>query len=192
LPADAVVFLSIGGVEERKNTIRILHAFQALRLHYPQSRLVIAGGASLLDHSEYQSRFAGALAHCGQGASAVIRTGPLRQKLIPALYRAAAALVVPSIREGFGLTVLEAMASGVPVVTSRLPPFTDYLGEDDAALCDPFDVHSIVAAMTLACDPASRAKFIARGFEVAARHDWKLTARAHLPIYAKIAESVDA
>jgi glycosyltransferase-like protein len=192
LPADAVVFLSIGGIEERKNTIRILHAFQALRLQYPQSRLVVAGGASLLDHREYQSRFAGALAHCGGGASAVIRTGPLRQKLIPALYRAAAALVVPSIREGFGLTVLEAMASGVPVVTSRLPPFTDYLGEDDVAWCDPFDVHSIVAAMTLARDPASRAKLIGRGFEVAARHDWKGTARAHLPIYAKIAESVDA
>jgi glycosyltransferase-like protein len=192
LPADAVVFLSIGGVEERKNTIRILHAFQALRLQYPQSRLVVAGGASLLDHSEYQSRFAGALAHCGKGAWAVIRTGTLRQKFMPALYRAAAVLVAPSIREGFGLTVLEAMASGVPVIASRLPPFTEYLGENDAAWCDPFDVHSIVAAITSGLDPACRAELIARGFEVAARHNWSATGRAHLPIYAKIAESVHA
>ena len=83
----------IGGVEERKNTIRLLQAFQALRLQHPSARLVIAGGASLLDHDAYQARFAGVLAHCGATADAVIRTGPLRQKLMPALYRAATCFV---------------------------------------------------------------------------------------------------
>ena len=61
----APVFLAVGGVEERKNTIRLLQAFQTLRLQHPSSRLVIAGGASLLDHDAYQARFAGMLAHGG-------------------------------------------------------------------------------------------------------------------------------
>jgi glycosyltransferase-like protein len=192
LPSGAIVFLSIGGVEERKNTIRILQAFQFLRLRHPQARLVIAGGASLLDHSEYQARFAGTLSHCGSSAGAVIRTGALRQKLMPALYRAAASFVFPSTSEGFGLTVLEAMASGVPVVASRIPPFTEYLGESDVAWCDPFNTASIAAAMALSLDPAKRANLIAHGFHVAARHDWAATARAHLATYRKLAEAVHA
>ena len=69
----------------------------------------------------------------------MIRTGPLPQALMPALYRAAHALVFPSIKEGFGLVVLEAMASGVPVVTSRIAPFTEYLGDGDVLWCDPCD-----------------------------------------------------
>ena len=48
------------------------------------------------------------------------------------------------------------MASGVPVVTSRLPPFTEYLGDDDVVWCDPFDVASIAAAMTLSLGAAAR------------------------------------
>jgi glycosyltransferase-like protein len=192
LPLNAPIFLSIGGIEERKNTIRILQAFASLRPQYPQARLVIAGGASLLDHSEYQARFASALAHCGGSAAAVVRIGTVRQRLIPALYRAATSCVFPSTGEGFGLTVLEAMASGVPVVTSRIPPFTEYLTDDDVAWCDPFDTTSIAAAMALSLDPAARSKFIAQGFEVAARHGWAGTARAHLAAYHKLAEPAHA
>jgi len=192
LPPGAVVFLSIGGIEERKNTVRILQAFTMLRPQYPQARLVIAGGASLLDHSEYQARFAGLLAHCGSSAAAVVRPGPLQQKLMPALYRAATSVVFPSTREGFGLTVLEAMACGVPVVTSRIPPFTEYLGEDDVAWCDPFATDSIADAMVASLDPVLRSRLIAKGFAVAARHHWATTARAHLAAYAKLAEPAHA
>jgi glycosyltransferase-like protein len=188
LPSGAIVFLAVGGVEERKNTIRILQAFELLRPQLPQARLIIAGGASLLDHSEYQARFAGVLAHCGGSAGNVIRTGALRQKLMPALYRAATSLVFSSTSEGFGLTILEAMASGVPVITSHIPPFTEYLGEDDVAWCDPFDTASIAAAMASSLEPARRQTLIARGYQVAARHDWADTARAHLATYQKLAE----
>ena len=192
LPSGARVFLALGGVEERKNTIRLLQAFQALRLQHPSARLVIAGGASLLDHDAYQARFAGALAHCGATADAVIRTGPLRQKLMPALYRAATCFVSPSVKEGFGLGILEAMASGVPVVASRIAPFTEYLNEDDVAWCDPFDTASIAAAMARSLEPALRARLVARGDEVAARHDWLSTARAHVATYEKMLEPVHA
>jgi glycosyltransferase-like protein len=192
LPPEATMFLSVGGVEERKNTLRILQAFQLLRPQHPEARLVIAGGASLLDHSEYQARFAGALAHCGRSAGTVIRTGALRQKLMPALYRAARSFVFPSTSEGFGLAVLEAMASGVPVVTSHIAPFTEYLGDGDVAWCDPFNSASIAAAMALSLDPARRSTLIAQGFQVAARHDWAATARAHLVTYQTLAESIHA
>ncbi|MGA8654475.1 MAG: MSMEG_0565 family glycosyltransferase [Xanthobacteraceae bacterium] len=192
LPPAGPVFLAIGGVEERKNTIRLLQAFQAVRLQHPSSRLVIAGGASLLDHDAYQARFAGMLAHCGGNAAAVIRTGPLRQRLMPALYRAATALVCPSIREGFGLVVLEAMASGIPVVASNVAPFTEYLGEQDVLWCDPHDVASIAAAMMRSLDAAQRPLLIERGTRVATRHDWIATARAHLASYERLLEPVHA
>ncbi len=192
LPPGAPVFLAVGGIEERKNSIRLLQAFQTLRLQHPSARLVIAGGASLLDHDAYQARFAGVLAHSGVSATAVIRTGPLRQKSMPALYRAATALTFPSIKEGFGLVVLEAMASGVPVVTSRIAPFTEYLGEEDALWCDPFDAVSIAAAMAHSFGAARRAQLIARGLHIAARHDWANTGRAHLAAYEKLREPAHA
>jgi len=190
LPAGAKVFLAIGGVEKRKNTVRILDAFRLLRASHPSSCLVIAGGASLLDHDAYQAEFAAALAASALRDGAVIRTGPLPQALMPALYRAADALVFPSVKEGFGLVVLEAMASGVPVVTSRVAPFTEYLGDGDVAWCDPHDAASIAAAMAVALE--GRTEIVAGGFAVAARHNWINTARAHLPAYEALGEAAYA
>jgi glycosyltransferase-like protein len=192
LESGAPVFLAVGGVEERKNTVRILEAFCAVRTAHPSCRLVIAGGASLLDHGAYQARFAAALSHSGLPAERVIRTGPWPHRLMPALYRVSTALVFPSVKEGFGLVVLEAMASGVPVVTSRIAPFTEYLDDDDAIWCDPHDGGSIAAAMVTSLDTARRRRCIGRGQRVAAAHSWAATARAHLAIYAKLAEAAYA
>jgi glycosyltransferase-like protein len=182
------VFLSIGGVEERKNTVRILAAFQRIHQTQPAAQLIIAGGASLLNHYAYQQQFAQGLSTANLPAIAVILTGPLPQDDMPSLYRLANALVFPSVKEGFGLVVLEAMASGLPVVTSDITPFTEYLGRDDVAWCDPFDVPSIAAAMTAVLDPEQRRDLIGRGARIAARHDWQNTARAHLDVYAGMKE----
>jgi glycosyltransferase-like protein len=192
LPPGAPVLLAVGGVEERKNTVRLLEAFRLLQSQLASCRLVIAGGASLLNHDAYQAQFARTLAQSGLPPDTVIRTGPLPQELMPALYRAATALVFPSIKEGFGLVVLEAMASGVPVVTSRIAPFIEYLGDDDAAWCDPFDAASIAAAMVAVLDPARQSRRIARGFAIAARHDWIATAQDHLPGYHRLRERAQA
>jgi glycosyltransferase-like protein len=192
LPVGVRSFLAIGGVEKRKNTIAILDAFRLVHAWHRSTCLVIAGGASLLDHDAYQAEFAAVLAASGLPDEAVIRTGPLPQALMPALYRAADALVFPSIKEGFGLVVLEAMASGVPVVTSRIAPFTEYLDEGDVAWCDPGDTASIAQAMTAALQGPSREALIARGFGVAARHDWSRVAHAHLPAYEALAEAAHA
>jgi glycosyltransferase-like protein len=191
LTGKAPVFLAVGGVEERKNTVRLLQAFLSLSPKYPGCRLLIAGGASLLDHDVYQGRFAEVMAAAGTAAGSVTVTGPLPQELMPALYRAASALVFPSTREGFGLVVLEAMASGVPVVTSQIPPFTEYLS-DEVEWCDPFDMESIARAMERSLNAGHRPQLRTRGREVAARHSWEGTARAHLAVYEAVAEPAHA
>jgi glycosyltransferase-like protein len=188
----APVFLAVGGIEERKNTVRILEAFGALYARQPSCRLVIAGGASLLDHDAYQMEFARTLAQSGLPDGVVVCTGALPQHLMPALYRAASTLIFPSIKEGFGLVVLEAMASGVPVVTSRIAPFTEYLRDGDVIWCDPLDSGSIATAMAVSLEAAPRRGCVERGFEVAGAHDWARTARAHLPHYAALMETAHA
>ena len=180
------VFLSVGGVEALKNSLRLLQAFADVRKRVPEAQLVVAGGSSLLDHSAIQKDFGAALAASGLSPWAVIRTGPVADRDMPGLYRTADALVFPSLREGFGLVVLEAMASGLPVVTSAIEPFTSYLGAADALWCDPERVDSIADAMLQSCRPDTRGRLRQRGFAVAARHDWDRVARAHLDLYATL------
>jgi glycosyltransferase-like protein len=192
LSPETPVFLAVGGVEERKNTIRLLEAFRSVHAQHSTCRLVIVGGASLLDHGVYQERFCAVLAQNGLPDDAVIRTGPWPQELMPALYRAAATLVFPSTKEGFGLVVLEAMASGVPVVTSRIAPFTEYLCDDDVMWCDPFDSAAIAQAMSASLDARCRGRLVARGLDLARRHNWRTTAQAHLAVYDRLREAVHA
>ena len=189
---DGPVFLSIGGVEQRKNTVGILKAFAQVHARQPSARLLIAGGASLLDHDAYRQLFAEILGQSGMPPGAVIETGPIRQADMPALYRIADALVFPSLNEGFGLVVLEAMASDLPVVVSRIAPFTEYLGEGDALWCDPADPASIADAMITVLRGPPRASLIQAGRKVAARHDWRRTARAHLPSYEALRDAPHA
>ena len=185
---DGPVLLSVGGVEARKNTIRILQAFAEVARAAPTARLVIAGGASLLDHSRYGEAFREALSSLGACASNVLITGPIDDAEMPALYRLASVLVFASVKEGFGLCVLESLASGTPVVASRIAPFIDFLGADDVLWCDPSDPHSIAAAALSALD----GHFRTGGPDIAARFSWAAVAKRHLPTYAALAEIVNA
>lgn len=185
------IFLAVGGVEARKNSVRLLDAFARVHARHPTAQLVIAGGASLLDHHTVQHAFDLALARLAMPQGAVVRTGPLAQEDMPALYRIADTLAFPSLKEGFGLVVLEAMASGVPVATSRIAPFTEYLGAEDVAWCDPLDVGSIADALAATLDATTRARLIANGARIAARHDWAATAQAHLATYAQLLAPTD-
>jgi glycosyltransferase involved in cell wall biosynthesis len=145
----------------------------------------------VLDHGGYGDAFHAAWREMGlQDAVRVI--GPVAQAEMPALYRAADVLVFPSVKEGFGLAVLEAMASGIAVVTSRIAPFTEYLGERDVAWCDPYEPESISQAIFEALDSRLRDGWIARGAAVAALHGWERTAAAHLNIYQQMLELQDA
>lgn len=186
------IVLGVGGVEARKNTQRILEAFIQLRALHPRAQLVIAGGASVLDHHDYVEEFEAMRAASGLSAEAVLRTGPLAQEDMPALYRLADVLAFASVKEGFGLVALEAMACGVPTVVSAIAPFTEHIGTNETVWCDPLHAGSIADALVLALQPGTRARLNALGPSVAARHDWASTARAHLPTYETLAEAVHA
>ncbi len=182
------ILLSVGGVEERKNSVRILEAFQQALTIHPDAQLVIVGGASLLDHGRYRTHFESLAAANLALARTVIRLGAVPDREMPSLYRLADALIFPSVKEGFGLVVLEAMASGVPVVTSRIAPFTEYLHDNDVVWCDPMSIASLANAMATVLREPLRSRLSQRGTLLARQYDWANTARAHLPIYHNLME----
>ncbi|MCX7279549.1 MAG: MSMEG_0565 family glycosyltransferase [Burkholderiales bacterium] len=181
----APLLLAVGGVEERKNTLRILQAFVLLRAQHPQAQLVLAGGSSLLDHSGYAREFQALAAHHGLQAGPgrdLLLTGALADADMPALFRRADALVMPSLREGFGLVVLEALASGTPVVVSRQAPFTEYLADADCCWADPMSATSIAQAMQAALAPHWK-QSLARTPAVCLRFGWAASAARHADLY---------
>lgn len=179
---DRPVVLAVGGIEARKNTRRLLQAFVLLRQRLPRAQLVIAGGASLLDHGNEASAFRTEAAAAGLGIGtreAIVITGALPDADMPALYRSADVLAMPSLLEGFGLAALEALASGTPAVVSRIAPFTEHFCEGDVAWADPLQPGSIAEALHRA---------IARGGHreapaVCHRFSWAASAARHEALY---------
>lgn len=182
----APVVLALGGVEARKNTARLLSAFALLRATHPRAQLVVAGGASLLDHSAHAQEFQSLMQAHGfdEGPlQPVRRTGPLPDEDIPSLYRLADVVAMPSLREGFGLVVLEGLASGAPVVASRIAPFTEYLAEDDVSWADPLDAESIAAALRHALSTREPRRIARSASRLAQRFSWPASAARHVALY---------
>ncbi|MDM0054342.1 MSMEG_0565 family glycosyltransferase [Variovorax fucosicus] len=183
---NAPVIVAVGGVEERKNTLRLLQAFVLLRSRRPDAQLVIAGGASLLDHARYAREFKAFAQASGIAVGPeqpLLLTGPLADTDMPGLYRLADVVAMPSLNEGFGLVVLEALASGVPVVVSRIAPFTEYLEDGDCEWADPQHAASIAEALDRALlhvDSAAVARSAAR---LARRFSWAASAERHALLY---------
>jgi glycosyltransferase involved in cell wall biosynthesis len=189
---DAFVVLNIGGVEPRKNTVRLLRAFERLTRELERvgraSILLLPGGETLLDHTPYRQEFLAALAASGLATaqrSDVRLLGVVADEQVPALYHAADMLAFPSVKEGWGLAVLEALASDLPVLASDLPVFREYLRhEDNALLVDPLDEAAIAAGMVrLAQDEATRRRLAAAGRDTARQFSWQTTAQAHVACY---------
>ena len=181
---DGRVLLCVGGVEERKNTVRVLQAFIQLRAQIPDLQLVVAGGASLLDHSAYARTFQTLLQASGCSHD-VLLTGPLADADMPGLFRLADVVAMPSIREGFGLVVLEALCSGVPVVVSRIAPFTEYLQAEDCSWADPLNAGSIADAIQQALAHTDHQRIATSAARLAAQFSWQRSATLHTAIYSK-------
>lgn len=184
--AAAPRFLAVGGVEERKNTLRTLEAFMLVRERLPSARLVIAGGASLLDHDAYAARFRNTLNKHGLKTGIdepVHLTGAVADEAMPNLFRSATALVTPSLKEGFGLVVLEALACGTPVVASNIAPFTEYLSDELCHWADPEHATSIANAMLRATSGVRGGTLRALADPLLARLSWAASAAQHINIY---------
>jgi glycosyltransferase-like protein len=184
--------LAIGGVEPRKNTLRILEAFARLRRRHPRAQLWILGGATALDHSAARAAFDEALARLEpQTRKAVVELGVLPEADVPAVYRLADVLATPSLHEGFGLAALEGLAAGLPVVASHAAPFTEFLDPSCAVLVDPLSVEAIADGLELALrDAAGLAR---SGRRRAAAHGWDSVAVRHFPHYERVfADAGDA
>ena len=173
--APYVAFL--GTLEPRKDVPTLVRAFDRLAATEPDLTLVLAGapgwGVEAVDQA-----VAGA-AHRGR----IIRAGYVAEPDIPALLRRAAAVAYPSLEEGFGLPVLEALACGAPVVTTR-GTVMEEVAAGAAFLATPADVDDLAAALERAIrgDP-DRTRL---GRTVAARHTWEASAAAHAEVYRSV------
>ena len=190
--AGSPIYLAIGGIEARKNSLGILEAFARVRIVHPGAQLVVAGGASVFDHTAYRRSFAARAEMLGlEIGSSVIVLGIVADPEMPGLIASADALVFPSLTEGFGLVVLEALACEVPVVTSAIAPFTEYVGSDEAELVDPADPDAIAAGMISAIKTAQRTRRVLAGRAVVDRFSWPASARTHIARYEEILRARD-
>ncbi len=167
--------LFVGTLEPRKNVVRLVRAYRQIAQEFPHA-LVLAGpdGWRVEELDDELSR---------NGSGVVVRTGVVGDRDLDALYRGADLFAYPSSFEGFGLPVLEAMARGVPVVTSETPALAEVSG--DAALrVDPEDVAGLADALArVLSDPSLREDLRGRGLARSATYSWEATARATLEAY---------
>jgi len=168
--------LYLGTLHPRKNLVRLIEAFAAARPQFPALKLVIAGQKGWL-YAEIFARVQ-ALGLAGQ----VVFPGFVANADKPALLSGALAYVFPSLYEGFGLPVLEAMACGAPVLTSTASSLPEVAGEA-ALLVDPTNPAQIAAGLAeLAGNPALRQQLAARGFEQIKKFSWDAAAAQVLKI----------
>jgi glycosyltransferase involved in cell wall biosynthesis len=169
--------LFVGTLEPRKNVVSLVRAYRQIAHDLPYA-LVLAGP----DGWHVEALNAELLR---EGPGSIVRTGRVTPEDLDALYRGAAAFVYPSTFEGFGLPVLEAMARGVPVVTSEAPALVEVTG--DAALqVEAEDVAGLADTLArLLSDDALAADLGARGRARAAAVTWGATARATLDAYRR-------
>ncbi len=189
---DRFLFLTVGGIEPRKGAAELIEAMAVLRRTLrPSPVLAVVGGHSFQDHAAYRGRvLARAQANGLELGRDVVLLGTVPDEELPSWYQAADAFVFPSLKEGWGLVVLEAMAARLPVVATDIPVFREYLvGGRDALLVAPGDVPALAEAMrATATDAALRTRLRAAGPQVAARFRWEDSAYQHRAIYARLAD----
>ncbi len=175
--------LYVGNLEARKNLGALLRAYALLpgrtRKQFP---LVLAGcNGWLMDHLDQEIRQLGI-------ASNTLVTGFIPAEHLPALYSGATTFVFPSLYEGFGLPVLEAMACGSPVIASNIPSLIELIG-DAGLLFDPYDFHLLKKALEEMLETPSLQNILSKkGVEKARCFSWKTCAQQTLAVYSRVSQ----
>ena len=176
---DADFFLFLGNVEPRKNVFNTVSAFALFAEKNAQVKLVITGlNSSFIEDI---------LLKIGKGGllNRFVITGFVSEKVLHTLYSEAKVFLYPSLREGFGLPILEAMAFGIPVVTSNISSMPEVAGEA-AFLVNPFSVEEIMLGMKTAYENESLRKIkIDLGYSRLKMFTWQNTAEQMINLYAK-------
>ena len=199
LPERFVLYL--GSNKPHKNLTRLVEAWRIANSKWQiaDSRLVIAGAWDAR-YPEARER-ASALMTTDPASSFQLPVwlGAVPERDLPGLYAAATAFVFPSLYEGFGLPVLEAMACGTPVICSNTSSLPEVAGDPSAGsgpsaalLVDPLDTEALAEALRLVLtDDGLRAELRHRGLARAARFTWQQTAAATLAIYRQEAHRLE-
>ncbi|MGD2147739.1 MAG: glycosyltransferase family 1 protein [Anaerolineae bacterium] len=175
LPERYILF--VGTIEPRKNLTRLLHAFQALAVDGLCDALVVVGQRGWL-YGDFFAELARSPVR-----KRVVLPGYVPDEALPAIYAGAQALAFPSLYEGFGLPVLEAMACGTPVACSGTSSLPEVAG--DAALTfDPHNQSSIAETLRRVLEDADlHSELVQRGLRQAARFSWERVAEETMSVY---------
>lgn len=162
--------LYVGTLQPRKNLNRLIRAFAEIASRFPDVNLVLAGGKGWLSE-ELQS-----VVEQSGVAQRIIKTGYVEERDLPALLSAAEIFAFPSLFEGFGLPVLEAMACGAPVITGNSSSLPEVAG-NAAIQVDPTNTRYIATALALVLSqPALHAELRRRGLAHVAQFTWEQSA----------------
>jgi len=177
------VILFVGGIDLRKNPVGLVRAFGMLKSLHRSHMLVLAGGFGA--HYEW---IRARLRQLGV-EGCVLFPGYVPGEELADFYHLADVFVYPSLYEGFGLPVLEAMACGVPVITSNISAMPEVAG-DAAVLVDPNNSHDLAAAIErVVTDEALRRHLIEEGLRRSCLFSWQKAARHTLDLYRQVASS---
>ncbi|WP_338819170.1 D-inositol-3-phosphate glycosyltransferase [Moorella thermoacetica] len=175
LPDPFILFVST--VEPRKNLKRLIEAYGCAVARGLGHFLVIVGARGWLCEEIYELPRKLGL------EKRVLFLGYISDELLPALYNAADIFIYPSLYEGFGLPVLEAMACGTPVIASKISSLSEVVGET-GILVEPLDTDAMASAMLfLAGNADAKQKLAQKGLERAAGFSWEKTARETVKVY---------
>jgi len=195
----APYFLYVGTLHPRKNLVRLVNAFAALTSanrvrsepavggadKVSEPLLVLAGQKGWL----YEEIFA-QVRKLGL-EDRVILTGYVPDADLPGLLSGALAFVFPSLYEGFGLPVLEAMACGTPVICSNVSSLPE-VGGDAARQIDPLDTEALAEAMhQVSTDAGLRMLLVKRGYEQVQRFSWQRSASQVLQVLEDVGRGLD-
>jgi glycosyltransferase involved in cell wall biosynthesis len=177
--------LYFGGFDLRKNVPRVIEAYARLPEHLRREyQLVVAGRYHNLGHPLFPDPRE-TVRRLGLEGN-VVFTGQIREQDKAPLFSAATVFAFPSLYEGFGIPVLEAMACGTPVLTSNLSALPEVAG-DAGLLVDPYDTDAIAQGLVDLLDHQERREELARrGLERARRFTWQQVAEQTVRVYRSV------